>query len=273
MKKITLLMAAFFVAVGMNAQIFEEDFELGLGDWTVVSNTGQAVWHVANEAFPNLSASPWGPGPLVFDSNIALIDDDADGPGTDSSTLISPIINLAGGSNLTLSFDYFNVIFELQPTLAVEVFDGSSWVEVLFVVGDAANTATTDPNEMFLSEVIDITPYANASFQVRFIYDDDGGWQFGAAVDNFVIDGNLSVSDTNIDGFNYFYSPQSQNLTISATENFSSITIFNVLGQQVVNKNLSSTNEVINLSSLKSGVYIANVVANGQTTTFKLAKR
>lgn len=272
MKKITLLMAAFFVAVSVNSQIFEEDFELGLGDWTVVSNTGTAVWKVANEAFPNLSSSPWGPGPLVFSSNFALIDDDADGPGTDNSTLISPIIDLAGGTNLSLTFDYFNVIFQLNSSLTVEVYDGSSWVEVFNVVGDAAGTSG-GPDDMFLNEVIDITPYANALFQVRFTYDDAGDWSFGAGVDNVIVDGNLSLSENNIDGFNYYFNQQSQNLTINASEPFSNISVFNVLGQQVVNKNLSSTNEVINLSSIKSGVYIVNIIANGQTTTFKLAKR
>ncbi|NCT19324.1 MAG: T9SS type A sorting domain-containing protein, partial [Flavobacteriia bacterium] len=33
------------------------------------------------------------------------------------------------------------------------------------------------------------------------------------------------------------------------------------------------TNEVISLASLKDGIYIANVTANGQTTSFKLIKR
>lgn len=272
MKKITLLMAAFFVAVSMNAQIFEEDFESGLGDWTVVSNSGDAIWKIANQAFPNLSSSPWGAGPLVFSSNFALIDDDADGPGSDNSTLISPVIDLAGGSDLTLSFDYFNVVFQLESSLTVEVYDGSSWVEVFGVVGDAADTSG-GPDEMFLNEVIDITPYANADFQVRFTYDDAGDWSFGAGVDNVVVDGNLSIASNDIDRLNYHFNPQTQNLTISASEAFSNISIYNVLGQEVINKNLSSTSEVINLSSLKNGIYIANATANGQTATFKLIKR
>ncbi len=97
--------------------------------------------------------------------------------------------------------------------------------------------------------------------------------QNSVLIDNVVVDGTLSVSENEINGFNYFLNPQTQNLTIKANEAFSSINIFNVLGQQVVNKNLSSTNEVINLASLKTGVYIANVIANGQKTTFKLVKR
>lgn len=266
-------MAAFLMAVATNAQIFEEDFELGLGDWEVVSNSGDAIWKAANEAFPNLSSSPWGAGPLQFNSTIALIDDDADGPNADNSTLVSPQVNLVGGSDLTLSFDYFNVIFESDATLTVEVFDGSSWVEVFFVIGDAANTDSPDPNDMFLNEVIDITPFANANFQVRYTYDDAGGWEFGAAVDNVVINGTLSISENDINGFNYFYNQQTQNLTITASEAFSKISIYNVLGQEVINKNLSSTSEVINLSSLKNGIYIANVISNGQKATFKLIKR
>lgn len=272
MKKITLLVASLLLSFGMNAQIFEEDFEEGLGDWEVISNSGDAVWKSADSGFPNMSGSPWGPGPLEFGSLIALVDDDADGPsGEDNTSLVSPVIDLSGASDATLTFDFFNVAFEFEPTLMVEVYNGSSWEMLDLFIGDVADTE--NPNVLLSSDEYDLSGYTNEDFRIRFIYDDGGGWQFGAGVDNVVIDGTLSVQDSNINGFSKMYSTQSKNLTIAANENFTSISMFNVLGQQVLSRNLSSNNEVINLSNMKDGVYIANVTAGGNTTTFKIVKR
>jgi len=92
-------------------------------------------------------------------------------------------------------------------------------------------------------------------------------------VDNIVVDGVLSTTENAIAGFNFFYNVQNKNLTIQANEAFNNISIFNILGQAVIAQKLSSTNEVISLASLKDGIYIANVTANGQTTSFKLIKR
>lgn len=97
---------------------------------------------------------------------------------------------------------------------------------------------------------------------------------YGEVEDYTVNVSPLSVADNNIDGFDYFYSVQTKDLTISANSEFASITMFNLLGQQVINKDLTSNNEVISLSGLKEGVYLANVRSiNGNISTFKVVKR
>lgn len=96
---------------------------------------------------------------------------------------------------------------------------------------------------------------------------------FGETEDYLIEIGSLSTTDSNIANFNYFLNQQTENLTLTASEMFDNITIFNLLGQQVVSKNLSSNNEVVNLSHLNSGVYLATATASGQKATFKILKR
>jgi hypothetical protein len=105
--------------------------------------------------------------------------------------------------------------------------------------------------------------------------DNDGcAVNYGEVEDYTVNVGTLSIADNNIDGFKYFYSTQSKNLTITANSEMSNITMFNVLGQQVVSKNLSTNNETINLSNLKDGIYLATVkTSSGNVSTFKMVKR
>ena len=38
----------------------------------------------------------------------------------------------------------------------------------------------------------DVSAYQNADFQVNLTYDDNGGWQYYAAIDNFMLDGALA---------------------------------------------------------------------------------
>lgn len=105
--------------------------------------------------------------------------------------------------------------------------------------------------------------------------DNDGcAVNYGEVEDYTVNVGTLSIANNNIDGFNYFYSTQTKDLTITANGEFANITMFNLLGQQVVNKNLGSNNEIINLSNLNDGIYLATVrTLNGNVTTFKMVKR
>ncbi len=83
----------------------------------------------------------------------------------------------------------------------------------------------------------------------------------------------LSTNDQTIVGFNHFYNATTKQLTLSANEAFSSISLYNLLGQEVIAKDLSSNNEVVDMSAVKDGVYVGTVNVNGQVATFKIIKR
>jgi len=111
--------------------------------------------------------------------------------------------------------------------------------------------------------------YIGQDIYISFRHDTFDNWILGID-DISIVAGTLSVDDNTITGFNYFYSSLTQSLNISATETFKNISIFNVLGQEIVAKNLSSNNETINMSSISKGIYVAHVTTvNGETATFK----
>jgi subtilisin-like proprotein convertase family protein len=149
---------------------FLEEFEGATipAGWTTEVLVGTADWEFGSGDMPT------GPD---FPTNAAIFDDDGAGSGNvNASRLISPVYNIVGAATANLSFDYAHQEFLGDGTLQVEVFDGSAWQEVLFVDIDLAAIETAD---------IDVLPYANSNFQVRFNYDDEGGWSWGAGVDNF----------------------------------------------------------------------------------------
>src|SRR5690606_38817085 len=112
-----------------------------------------------------------------FPTNAAIFDDDAAGSGnTNFVTLISPAYDLTNASNVILGYDVAFQEFGDQ-TFTVEVFDGSAWQQV------ALYDANLNPN--IQTESIDVSAFTNPAFQVRYVYDDQGGWGWHAGVDNF----------------------------------------------------------------------------------------
>lgn len=272
-------MAAFFVAVSMNAQVFEDDFELdsdgstSFFNWDNFDVDGDGkTWEVVNtDGFGWTS---------LFEGNVADSDSwDSNGAYTPDNYLITKDpITLGTGTEVQFlmgSYQTNGTFLGDRLSVYLSATNNTTTISSLTPIwtGTVGDVCACDSNANNAALVTaDGSAYNGQTVYLVFRHHDTFD-ENSVLIDNVVVNSNLSISDNNIDGFNYYFSPQSQNLTINATEPFSNITVFNVLGQQVVNKNLSSTNEVINLSSIKSGVYIVNVIANGQTTTFKLAKR
>src|SRR5690606_10875911 len=65
-----------------------------------------------------------------------------------------------------------------DQNFTVEVWDGAAWQQIALY---NANLPA------ILTESIDVSAFVNAAFQVRYTYDDLGGWGWGAGVDNFTL--------------------------------------------------------------------------------------
>ncbi len=285
--EITLLMAAMFMAVGMNAQLLDEGFDdiTTLTDWDQVNASdplGTTDWFQGGTSFDAFDGPPTAWIGANFNNTTGAT-------GTINNFLITPVLTLSDGDEISfytrtvagsdfpdrlevrLSTDgagstnpsggtdvgsYTILLEEINPNLTVGGYP-ETWTQ--FTITLSGIGTDVDSRIAFRYSVTDAGPSGTNSNII--------------GIDRVVVDEALSIADSNINGFNYFYTPATKNLTLTANDALSSINIFNVLGQEVVAQKLSATNEVINLSSLKNGVYIANVSANGQTTTFKLIKR
>ncbi len=279
-------MTAFLMAVSMNSQIIEnfDDITL-LNDWDFVNVSefvGTSTWFQGNDGvFPSHQGDPTSYIGVNFNSTA--------GSSTISNWMILPTTTLSDGDEIiffTRTGDGSAFPDRLEVRLST---DGDGSVAPTDFEDEGSYTIlleSINPDlevggypEEWTQYTITLSGIGNAvDTRVAFRYFVTNGGPSGVnsnyiGIDTLEIIQNLSIADNDIDGFNYFYNRQNQTLTINANEVFSSINIFNVLGQEVINKNLSSSSEVINLSSLKTGVYIANANVNGKIATFKLVKR
>jgi len=155
--------------------------------WTVSSTDGGSI---AGGDF-SFSATPGSvPGggvadPADFAGCIALIsDDNADAVGI--GCIISPIIDLSTYQNNSLNFDWHHEAFAGGGNLIVEVYDGTNWVQVFLADDDSAAN----------DETVSLDAYINPAFQIRFCYDDEGGFQWGGAFDNIAVCGQSACTVT-----------------------------------------------------------------------------
>jgi hypothetical protein len=67
--------------------------------------------------------------------------------------------------------------------------------------------------------------------------------------------------------------PTSNVLNIESLGTIQTISVYNVLGQEVINKALSSTSTSLDVSSLNSGIYVVKTVVDGVTSSTKFIKQ
>ncbi|TGN29204.1 T9SS type A sorting domain-containing protein [Empedobacter tilapiae] len=77
----------------------------------------------------------------------------------------------------------------------------------------------------------------------------------------------------NIELTTLFPNPASKELNIDSKENIKQVTVFNLTGQQLFSKKGNSKTSKIDVSNLKSGVYIVEVKTDKTSKTYKIIKK
>lgn len=195
--------------------------------------------------------------------------------------LFSPPIILVSGTNYDISFKY-NGFDSSPPSNADES------LKVVFI--DAASSSGTVLTNLFSQinilqigtfarletmatiQTINYTSTASGTFYLAFNTTSPKNSGF-LLLFEYSVDQTLGLNDFEINNFQHFYDKDLDILTLkSSTLSFNNIEIFNLLGQQVLNKKLFQTDETINLSSLKDGIYITKVTIDDKVQTLKLLK-
>lgn len=84
------------------------------------------------------------------------------------------------------------------------------------------------------------------------------------------IDVNLDAKGFDMASFSYYPNPVRDILNISYSSDITSVSVFNMLGQQVLNTKPNKVDAKINMSSLSEGTYIVNVEAGNAVKTIKV---
>ena len=285
MKKITLI-AALFAVASMNAQLFVEDFSLSIeGDitftqWDNYDEDGDTeFWEATDITGSSVEASPLEG--LVADSDSWESGNGNSPMNPDNYLITQDPIDLTGVNDGTLTFTFGtlqnNGTF-LEDRLAVYVSTSS---DPATIAGETAvfddqigNVTAADDGgaNSAIDITIDLSSFAGQSVYLAFRHFDTFDHN-SALIDNVSVDGTLGVNDFEAITFNHYFLANSSDLKLNASAAMENIQLFSILGQEVLNRDLTGSDATINLASLTDGVYIARVSVQGQTETFKIIKR
>ena len=170
---------------------------------------------------------------------------------------------------------WYNFVPEMSGEATATVTSPAGYTSVTFYTADTEDSVETD---LTLVDYFDnqCVPGADASIlvtagQVYYVYVANT-----MGVTDIVIDGDfyLGTGDTEIAGFNYYPNPATDQLNLSSgTGTIESAVMYNILGQEVLSREVGSSNAQLNVSNLTVGTYILKVVVDGELGIYKIVKQ
>ncbi|MCF7859368.1 MAG: carboxypeptidase regulatory-like domain-containing protein, partial [Candidatus Cloacimonetes bacterium] len=184
---------SFIIEIGADIELFFDDFEEGIDNWTVINDGGIGLWTIYGEPYPNAYDLP-----PSSSGNVCAADSDETGSGTTTLTtlLLATPLNLSMFSEITLEFDSdFNAI-DIDDLCFIEVSadGGDTWDIALQYSGvDVRNT----------HEELDISDVASGEIEVLIRFRSvQPGWDWWWVIDNVgVYGGGAPLAFGTVSGF------------------------------------------------------------------------
>ncbi len=201
----------------------------------------------------------------------------------DQEWLLSTDFDLTGGSTYYLNLDVAVTDYNNSDPATMGSDDevhvlittdgGTSWTSLMsWIAGSEPGNAREASGE------IDISSYAGNSNVNFAIWATDGSTDdsedYDFHIDNFqVTTSSLSVEDNIIKGFSIYPNPVNDVLQLRALDNIDTISIYNLLGQEVVRTQPRVLQAQVDMSSLPTGMYVVKVQIGEQLGSYRIVKQ
>ena len=256
-------------------------------------NGGPYVYGGLNNGFWNATTNP--SGIITVNPPVAPANDECTGAiALTAGGVYSD--NITNGTNLgatassqadpTTCFGYaggdvwFTVVVPASGSITIETGDsttggtGVDTVVTMYTGTDCASLTQVDCDDdsaatgaYSLQALTGLTAGSTLYLRVYEYNNDDAG-TFGISA----YDGSLATNSFDNANFTYYPNPVKNVLNLSYTQDISSVSIFNLLGQEMLTKSINATQGMIDMSSMTSGAYFVKVTADNQTKTIKVIK-
>lgn len=266
LKQCSLTVLLFVFTVAANAQISTfpwmetfEDSSPTRGSWTQIYEVNNMSWTFAT------SPSTGGTGVSAYEG-VKF----ANYPGTshlfDKTKLVSPVLNLSGVTNPTVSFHFRNPYWNPDQNwlrIFYRTSATSAWLQIAEFHSNV--TAWTSSGDIAL-------PDPSATYQIAVEVETDYG--YSTTVDALVVNGVLATSEFEKAAVvKYYPNPAENVLHFSSHETVSDVAVFNLLGQKVLETKVNANEGQIDISGLASGNYVVQANTGAGKETFKMVKK
>lgn len=166
------------------------------------------------------------------------------------------------GKKLMLKFegspvDFDNGAFETEATTTV----ANAWEELTFDYTSPTLFPPVNNNDNKIVFFFDFGNLGDGSINSTYYFDD-------------IKFSDTTLSATNFNNFKsvLYPNPATNQLTIEAKETIEKVAIYNLLGQEVMNKNSNQNRATLSISGLPNGIYLARITIAGKENIQKFIK-
>lgn len=256
----------------INTLPYTEGFEDGLGDWTQNDND---LSHIGSPDFDwvintgETTTNNTGPD-AAFEGETYLYTEASGanaGFPAKRAVLNSPCIDLSAQTEVFFTFNY-HMFGSNTGNLAVRINDGIGWKTIWLQEGDQGNS--------WNSAVIDLSAYVGGDVQLRLDSTTGLNERSDIAIDNVRIANDvLNVNGSILQNIQITPNPAQSQFTVSGVENndLKALSIFNVLGKEIMRINDMNANSIVNIQNLSSAIYFVNIKTNKGSVIKKLIKK
>lgn len=189
--------------------------------------------------------------------------------------------NSTYGAQDLSSYSYYNIALKTTSTSSfyIRMKGNNVTAKILFTSGSDPYGFLRDGEWHFMSiPVVDFIPesgdFSLSSVTELFVLRSDGTIDTvnnDFEIDDFYMSSSevLSINDIEPTSIGLVFSSNGNNISITSKNAIDFITIYNIVGQKLLSSKVS---ENLNISSLKSGLYIINASINGKNITSKFIK-
>lgn len=237
-------------SITTKASVLDEGFEGGVvppTGWTETTTTSYN-WEISTSFHSGTNGAE-----VEYDPGLNAQDEE----------LITPVIDLSSATSSTLTFwfsmsEYWGIQqndnYDLNVYVSID--GGTTWSSSVFTETDVIDT-TTYNNWDWIQATVDMSAYlGNANCKISFEYTGTDGASL--YLDDIVLDVVTGVAEHSNNEIKIYPSPAKDVLNINYN-NMSKIDVYNVVGQKVFSKEVTSDNIAINTSSFPNGTYVLKI--------------
>ncbi len=239
--------------------------------------TTTSAWSITTESFVSPSSS------ITDSPNTNYLANQ-----TKNITLNAPIVLTAGIPGAKISF---SAKWELENNFdyvqfQVSTDNGVTWISQCGKYTNQGSTATGQPagplfdgvQTDWVQEEIDLSDYLGQTIKVRFRFKSDGfenldGFYFDDLNVKILQNNNLKTVNSSVSKFSIYPVPSSDFLNINTSENNYSVSIFNLQGQLILQKENNNGFHKVDLVNLSSGMYLLELKSENFIESKKFSKK
>jgi hypothetical protein len=202
------------------------------------------------------------PGPAVSGANAMNIFKGLSGPSDEQILVLPQVNNLSAGTHkLSLQL--------AGPPCQIEVGTLNNNTETATFTLKQAIDVTSE----WTQTIVDFTDYVGTDSYIGLRLNAGDTPFLSMFIDDVIWSTSLGNTPFNNNAFTFYPNPVKDVLNLSYNKNISNVAVYNVLGQEIMVRNINSNQSQLDMSSLSSGTYLVKVTADNADKAFKVIKQ